>query len=273
MKTILIPLARLAPDPDNPRSAVVPDAAVDTLAESISVRGLLLPLRVRPADAAGTHTVVSGHRRLAALRRLGASEAPCVVADGPLTDDAVLAEQLAENIHRSDLDPVSEAEAFRRYLSLRNVTAAQAAAELNVSPARISRALPLLELPPAIREAVQGGAVAKETAYHLARLPDGPDRDALLTHALAGTLTRDKAARAARKPVGDDPASAAVKRVACRLTGGRTLTLAGAGLHLDALIDALEEVLKEARKARTQGLDVVTLVKVLRHRAGKGGAA
>jgi len=92
------------------------------------------------------------------------------------------------------------------------------------------------------------------------------------TRAGAGTLSRDEAARAARKPSASNPSSTPVRRVACRLSGGRTLTLAGAGLHLDALIDTLEEVLKEARKARGQNWDVATLAKVFRHRAAKGGA-
>ena len=59
----------------------------------------------------------------------------------------------------------------------------------------------------------------------------------------------------------------------CKLPGGRSLSLSAASIDVATLIEALEEALKEARKARQQGLDVTTLAKVLRDRAANGGAA
>ena len=270
MQTVPLPLDRIAPDPSQPRTAITP-AELERLAASIATRGLLSPLRVRPSDAGGRHLLVTGHRRYAALIKLGVATADCVIADGPADESAVLAEQLTENLFREDLDPVDEADGYRRYLALTGGTAAQAAAALHVPPARISRALALLTLPAEVQDAVRAGRLAQDTAYQLTRLPAGDDRDHLLAQAVAGGLSRD-AARGA-KPTRPRPADTSLARVVCPLGGGRSLTVSGAAVSLESLIASLEAVLKAARKARTAGWDVSTLAKVFRDTAATGGAA
>ena len=268
MTSAPLPLNALFHDPTQPRRAM-PPADLDALVESIRDRGLLLPLRVKPADTSGKHMIVSGHRRHAALVRLGRTHADCIVADGPLDEATVLAEQLTENLLRENLSPVDEAEGYRRYLTLRGVTAAQAAADLHVDPARISRALALLELPDDLRAAVHTGRLAKDTGYYLSRLPAGDQRQRLFAAAAAGKLSRDEAARAAkatRPPAAESP----VGRVTCKLPGGRSLTVSGAAIKLDVFIQSLEFVLLEARKGRAQGWDVGTLARVLRDRSSGG---
>lgn len=274
MKAIPVPLEKLIPDPTQPRTAMAP-ADLDALAESINTRGQLLPLRVKPADANGIHIVISGHRRLAALQKLGVATADCVIVDEALDEADTLAEQLAENLLRENLSPIDEAEGYRRFMTLRGITAAQAAGELHVEPARISRALALLDLPDELRGLVHTGRLAKETGYYLSRLPAGDQQQRLFAEAAVGKLSRDKAAWAVKatrsKAVGAE--SPPVSRVCCKLGGGRSVTVCAAAVRLDTLIDALEEVLKEARKARQQGWDVSTLAKVCRDKAAAGGAA
>ncbi len=275
MTTLCVPIDRLVPDPTQPRRSVPPDDLA-RLAASLRARGQLQPLRVKPADAAGRHAVVSGHRRLAALTMNGAAHADCVVVDAPQDEAETLAEQLAENLLREDLSPVEEAEGYRRYLALTGLPAARAAEALHVPPPRLSRRLALLDLSAEVRDKVHAGDLAPDTAYHVARLPAGVERDRLLAEAAAGTLSRDaaaSAAKAARKPQSTPAESPAPGRVTCKLPGGRSLSVTASSVGLATLIDALEEVLKEARKARQQGLDVTTLSKVLRDRAANGGAA
>ena len=59
----------------------------------------------------------------------------------------------------------------------------------------------------------------------------------------------------------------------CKLTGDRSLTVLGTAVRLESFIETLEEVLREARKARVQGWDLSTLARVLKDRVAKGGAA
>lgn len=272
MSVVPILVSHLKPDPTQPRQTV-DDGELNRLAESIRTQGLLLPLRVRPADASGTHVLVSGHRRHAALLRLGRTHADCVVVEGQLDALTALAEQLTENIFREDLSPLDEADGYRRYLDLSNITASQLAAELHVPASRISRALPLLNLPENVRDAIRAGTISKEAAYYLTRLPEGEDRDRLTAEALAGRLGRDAAARAAKASGPKSSEAASVGRVTCKLATGRSLTVSGEAITLESLIETLEEVLKEARKARPQGWDVSTLAKVFRARSAKGGSA
>jgi ParB family transcriptional regulator, chromosome partitioning protein len=272
MQTAFLPLIALIPDPAQPRKSMPADE-LSRLAASIAARGLLMPLRVKPADADGQHVIVSGHRRHAAMVKLGWTQAECIVVDGPLDETTILGEQLAENIHREDLSPIEEAEAYRRYLSLTKFSAAQAAKELHVPASRISRALPLLDLPEEVRVKIQIGQIHKETGYYLSRLPEGEERARLLRQAIEGTLTRDNAARAVKSARSIPSDVASVSRVTCKLVGGRSLTVSAPSITLDSLIATLEDVLKEARKARPQGWDVSTLAKVFRDRAALGGAA
>jgi hypothetical protein len=151
---------------------------------------------------------------------------------------------------------------------LRGITAARAAEELHVSPARISRALPLLALPDEFQAAVRTGRLRQETAYYISRV-EGEDRAHLFARALAGTLSRDEAARAA-KATRPQTAEAPVGRVTCKLPGGRSLTVSGAAIKLDGFIQTLELVLQEARKARQQNWDLTTLAKVFRDRSAGG---
>jgi|GEM_PF-3612124 len=265
MQSVSLAIWTLVKDPNQPRKSLN-SQELEPLVVSIKNRGVLLPIRVKPPNSEGFHVLVSGHRRLAALQELGETHAPCVIVKDGMEDSAVLAEQLAENVHRENLNPVDEAEAFRRYISCRGITASQAAEELQVLPARMSRSLAILKLPEEIQSAVRTQKISKEAAYYLSRLPEGDDRSALFTEALAGAQTRDRVAHAVNSIL-RNPSTPSVGRVACKLSGNRTVTVSGQGIHLDDFIGILAEVLKEARKARVQGWDVATLAKVFRDRA------
>lgn len=272
MNTIPIALSRLVGDPEQPRKTWT-DEGIAQLADSIRQRGLLLPLRVKPADANGNHVIVSGHRRHAALEKLGAKSAPCIIVDGPPDESTILEEQIAENLHRENLSPIEEAQAYRRYLALKVIPAARAAEQLNVPATRISRSLALLDLPDDVQAAVHTGTIPKETGYYLSRLPAGDERNCLMVQALAGSLTRESAARAVKATRSTATEAPALTRVSCKLPNANTLTLSGPAIELESFIETLEDVLKHARKARAQGWDVSTLAKVFRDRATKGGAA
>lgn len=72
-----LPVASLAPHPDNPRGAHLGD--LGELVRSVKAQGVLEPLIVLPAGNTGVHLVVAGHRRLAAARRAGLPEVAVVV--------------------------------------------------------------------------------------------------------------------------------------------------------------------------------------------------
>jgi hypothetical protein len=83
------------------------DAHVDNLAQSIALRGLLVPLIVRPTDAG--YELVAGYHRLAACRKLELPDAPVVVRE----QEGSSADAAAENVTRKQLTPLEEAKAVR----------------------------------------------------------------------------------------------------------------------------------------------------------------
>lgn len=103
-----IPIERISPDPDQPRQYFNQDALED-LAESLKVMGLLQPITVRPVGR--DYVIVTGERRYRAAQLAGWSEIDCLVRRD-LTE--VFATQVLENVARADMTPMDEARAYKR---------------------------------------------------------------------------------------------------------------------------------------------------------------
>ena len=112
----VIDIARIAPNPDQPRRTFTEDA-LEELASSVREKGIIQPLilRVNPRDPNGFE-IVAGERRWRAAQRAGLTSVPVVIKDVDV--DAAFELALVENIQRQDLNPVEEAEAYQRLLEL-----------------------------------------------------------------------------------------------------------------------------------------------------------
>ncbi len=97
----------LHPHPDNPRKDL---GDLTELAASIKANGVMQNLTAVPRSEGG-YTVIIGHRRLAAAKKAGLSEVPCVIVDIPYRDQ--LGTMLLENMQRSDLTVYEQAEGFQ----------------------------------------------------------------------------------------------------------------------------------------------------------------
>ena len=87
----------------------------------------------------------------------GLASLSCVVVDGPMEPDEILAIQLVENAVREDLTPIEQAHAYRRLIDAKGWCVRQLAAELAIHHAQVVRALALLELPAEVRDRVEQG--------------------------------------------------------------------------------------------------------------------
>ncbi|MDF2847103.1 MAG: parB-like partition protein [Oerskovia sp.] len=146
-------VADLQPDPNNPREEVTD---VDSLAESIRQTGLLQPIIARRIPD-GTHlVVVCGHRRLAAVRRLGWSDIDVVIRRDMLPDQVLVA-MLAENGQRVALDPIEEARAFNRLKVIHRLTDAGVGERVGRHQVYVSGRLALLALSPQEQEEIRAG--------------------------------------------------------------------------------------------------------------------
>lgn len=114
---IYLPLDQIRPCKTNPRTHF--DAERDTeLAGSIAKHGVLQAILVRPLNGkAGGYELIAGHRRFAAAKSVNLAAIPAL--SRTLTDAEVLELQLVENLQRTDLHPLEEAEGYRRLLGMK----------------------------------------------------------------------------------------------------------------------------------------------------------
>jgi ParB/RepB/Spo0J family partition protein len=102
--------------PANPRHTVRADAE---MVDSIRSQGLIQPLVVAPATDGTGYVVIAGHRRLDGLKKAKKKTAPAIVRDDLTTDAQQIEAAVVENVHRLDLTPIEEAEAFAQLRDLK----------------------------------------------------------------------------------------------------------------------------------------------------------
>lgn len=191
----LTPLAMLSPSPTNPRKRIT-QAAIEQLAASIAAHGLAQPILARPrADAPAGEPpleIVAGERRWRACSWLvqhGDPRAAWLAEQGiptivrELTDQQVLALQLAENIQREDLHPLEEAQHYHRMRThpTEPRTVADIAQVASVPVQRVRERLSLMQLVPAAVDAFMAERINLRLALQVARMP-GPVQAELVEH-------------------------------------------------------------------------------------------
>lgn len=144
---VLLPLGRIDSSPLNPRKRF-DEEELQSLADSLQTDGLLQPIVVRPVGE--RFLVVAGERRWRAAKRLEWTHIAAVVRDD--VDDAVhLRLALLENLARTDLDPLEEADGYRQLQDLGMTQQAIAAAVHRSQPA-IANTIRLLKAPAEVRD-------------------------------------------------------------------------------------------------------------------------
>ena len=142
----------LMPNPYQPRKTFEPDKLKE-LVNSIRESGIIQPLIVRKAGE--KYEIVAGERRWRAAQEVGLMTIPVVVRK---YDDATMMEvALIENMQRSDLNPIEEAEGLRSMMDKLGITQAEVAKKMGMSKPAVSNALRLLNLPDSIRTFVSKG--------------------------------------------------------------------------------------------------------------------
>ena len=141
---------------------------LDELAHSIELHGILQPLVVEPGDE-GRYNLQIGKRRMTAARMVGLETVPAIILDGTLGAEESLAMRLVENLHREDLDPIDEAEAYSTLKEM-GVRVSEIARRVGKSRPYVSHSMRLLRLHPKVREAVRNRTLPREHALSLLRL-------------------------------------------------------------------------------------------------------
>jgi ParB family transcriptional regulator, chromosome partitioning protein len=159
-KPLMLAVALLCEDPNNPRTEF-PEGEMNELAEDIRQHGVLQPIVVHPADAAGRYRIHFGAKRWRAAQRAGLADVPVVVRDA-VTDPYA---QVAENQKRHGLTPLDLA-CFIKDRVAKGDSNAFIAMRLGMNLTTVAHHLSLLDLPPELDQALKTGRCTSPRTLH-----------------------------------------------------------------------------------------------------------
>ena len=166
-RTTELDIDLLKPNPVQPRQ-VMDDAALDQLAQSIRSHGVIQPILVRRTPDG--YEIIAGERRWRAAQRAGLLKVPVVFRDVP--DEQLLEVALIENIQREDLNPIEEAQAYKRLTDEFQMSQEQVASAVGKARATVATSMRLLRLPSEIHQDLASKALSLGHARALAGLTD-----------------------------------------------------------------------------------------------------
>lgn len=155
----LLPIHKVEPNPDQPRQDF-DEEELQSLADSISVHGVIQPLTVRELPN-GYYQIIAGERRWRAARLANLSDIPAVIIEAD--DRKAMELALIENLQRQDLNPVEEALGYQTLIEEYGLTQEDAAKQVGKSRPAVANALRLLGLCPQVLEQLRKGEL---TAGH-----------------------------------------------------------------------------------------------------------
>ncbi|HLU66226.1 MAG TPA: ParB/RepB/Spo0J family partition protein [Kofleriaceae bacterium] len=235
------PIEEIRPGPEQPRKRFG-EEELEELASSIRAHGVIQPLIVR-ARKEGGFWLIAGERRWRAAQRAGLHEVPVVVQD--VSPREAFERALVENLQRSDLNPIEEAEAYQRLVDEHGYTQEQIAERVGKDRSTVANSLRLLKLPPPVRKKVEEGALSMGHARALLGLESAADIEV-----------------AARQVVGRGLSVRATEAMVRQRLGGASAPAARAPEQKSASVRDVERRLTKALGAQ---------VSLTEDRSGKGG--
>lgn len=179
-----LPINRVKANPNQPRREF-DEAALADLAASVKEKGILQPILVAPLSD-GNFEIIAGERRWRAAQRAGLTEIPAVVRSASETEKFEMA--LIENIQREGLNPIEQAQGYKRLQEEFNLTQEAIAKVMSKDRAVIANTLRLLSLPEAIQSALSSGKISAGHGRALAAIEDATAREALFQRILSENL-------------------------------------------------------------------------------------
>ena len=180
-----IPVASIQPNPRQPRTEF-DEEHMEELVHSVREIGVLQPIVVRPLGG-DQYELVMGERRWRASKAAERETIPAIVRS--TKDDDLLRDALLENIHRSQLNPLEEAAAYRQLLDDFSCTQDELSARIGRSRPQISNTLRLMKLPPAVQRRVAAGVLSSGHARALLGLQDDEQVEELAARIVAEGLS------------------------------------------------------------------------------------
>lgn len=179
-----VDLDSIVPGPMQPRTHF-DEASLEGLAESIRSHGVVQPLLVRRRD--NGYELIAGERRWRAAKLAGLSRVPIVVKEVP--DASLLEIALIENIQREDLNPIEEAQAYKKLIENVGLTQEALASRVGRDRSYITNYLRLLRLPEDLQQLVREGRLSTGHARTLLALSQADQQRRIARQIIDGGLS------------------------------------------------------------------------------------
>ena len=169
-----LPLSSITPNPNQPRKVFEPEALAE-LANSIEQHGILQPILVRKKGT--KYEIVAGERRYQAAKLAKQKDVPVIIRD--VSDDEILQLALIENLQRSNLNPIEEAQGYKQLIKKNKMTQEELAKVLSKSRSAITNTLRLLDLPDSVQAYMLDGSLSAGHARAILAVPTEEGREKL----------------------------------------------------------------------------------------------
>ena len=165
--TLMVKLSKVEPNREQPRKNFDEDA-LEELAESIKQFGLLQPILVQ--DRKTYYEIIAGERRWRAAKKAGLKEVPVIIKN--LSEQEIVEISLIENIQRENLNPIEEAQAYKRLLTEFNLKQDEVAERVAKSRTAVTNSMRLLKLCDDVQQMVIEGMISTGHARALISIED-----------------------------------------------------------------------------------------------------
>lgn len=200
---LFIDPALLKPNPHQPRREF-DEQALSELADSIREHGIIQPIIVEDAKD-GTYYIIAGERRTRAARIAGLTTVPVIIKK--FSEERKLEVALIENIQRENLNPMEEAHAYHKLMTLGNLSQEEAAVRVGKNRSTVANALRLLKLPEDMTSSLASGKMTPGHARAILSVLNPSDQRILFARIIGNGLSVRDAERIAGELNGGSRAS------------------------------------------------------------------
>ena len=165
--TLMVKLSKVEPNREQPRENFDEDS-LQELAESLKQFGMLQPILVQ--NRGDYYEIIAGERRWRAAKIAGLKEVPVIVRE--LTDQEIVEISLIENIQREDLNPIEEAQAYKRLLTEFHLKQDEVAERVSKSRTAVTNSMRLLKLCDEVQKMVVDDMISTGHARALISIED-----------------------------------------------------------------------------------------------------
>ena len=169
--TLMVKLSKVEPNREQPRKNFDEDS-LQELAESLKQFGMLQPILVQ--NRGDYYEIIAGERRWRAAKIAGLKEVPVIVRE--LTDQEIVEISLIENIQREDLNPIEEAQAYKRLLTEFHLKQDEVAERVSKSRTAVTNSMRLLKLCDEVQKMVVDDMISTGHARALISIEDSEEQ-------------------------------------------------------------------------------------------------